>query len=885
MLNKKRLAALSLSAVMAASTISIPVNAADFSDGTDVVAQEAEGFSAEAESQSIEVTEDTKDSVKDATPSYTVDGVVFFYNDENYDDYTIIIRKSTAGGQKQYETTTIQKAGGKIVEEAANCEHAQRLKMTISFGENQYFESGWYNVKNGDLKREHNWVKTGNVWSVDNPDHFKPGHVKVEYKCSYDDCGKTKTEIELLDPIEHSWGDWVYIAGQNVVGDDNGYVVWEDEAKKIPKLIDNNRDGYYTKTRYCTVDKAQDTENTKEEVYYAKAIYYAKIVSQKGIATNLVDGQKYTSPSAQLPLDEATIELKDCNVGGSYVIEYYNAENKKVSQKTVEVKAHHYKTFATAVFATKNEADQCTVTYDENGNLVVKNNSCYLPVVYTEVTHCQAKGCKENKHTSKTDFERPNKCNNLPITGTKTKTAAPEGQHIIRTSLKNQINALIKKGDGYVKYSELKKIADSEPAGEDFVQISARKDCATAEKVTISYICVVDKKTVVETVDVTVHPEKHIGLAPVNENEVAATCSAPGHYEAVTYCANCGKEMERRKVDVPRLKHTNETDVLGNGLGVNDVNTDKTAYIAFTGDKVVDIRGENLEKKGIAQNVNFVGEYGSKQHKSEFGVYAYVYTNCANCKDHEVKLIDDIQDKVNITVVDIKKQSESGKAGSITLKATYVKKDKADGVATTEFTVPYFTSIEAYQSRVEEAPINGFQKNEDGKYLYYVDGKFQENVSGLVEYAGRKYLVEKGVLCDSVNGVTLVGNEAFYFFANGVLQSHYTGLAMYDGQSFYLVNGKVDLNVNGLVPYNGGIFVFAAGRLVKEANGLYLDTDGTWYFTALGQVQTQYTGVALYDGEFFYIQNGKLAKDYKGTVNYNGAKFNVVGGQLYGPIK
>ena len=54
MMNKKRLAALAMSAVMAAGTVSIPVNAADFSDGAAV--QE------EVAVQSVDVTEETPDA-------------------------------------------------------------------------------------------------------------------------------------------------------------------------------------------------------------------------------------------------------------------------------------------------------------------------------------------------------------------------------------------------------------------------------------------------------------------------------------------------------------------------------------------------------------------------------------------------------------------------------------------------------------------------------------------------------------------------------------------------------------------------------------------------------------------------------------------------------
>ena len=63
MMNKKRLAALAMSAVMAAGTVSIPVNASAFSDGTDAVAQEATevtdfGSDATTQSAEVEVAED-----------------------------------------------------------------------------------------------------------------------------------------------------------------------------------------------------------------------------------------------------------------------------------------------------------------------------------------------------------------------------------------------------------------------------------------------------------------------------------------------------------------------------------------------------------------------------------------------------------------------------------------------------------------------------------------------------------------------------------------------------------------------------------------------------------------------------------------------------------
>ena len=42
----------------------------------------------------------------------------------------------------------------------------------------------------------------------------------------------------------------------------------------------------------------------------------------------------------------------------------------------------------------------------------------------------------------------------------------------------------------------------------------------------------------------------------VHENEVAATCTAKGSYEEVTYCAVCEEELSRKRVETPAAGHT-----------------------------------------------------------------------------------------------------------------------------------------------------------------------------------------------------------------------------------------------------------------------------------------------------------------------------------------
>ena len=47
----------------------------------------------------------------------------------------------------------------------------------------------------------------------------------------------------------------------------------------------------------------------------------------------------------------------------------------------------------------------------------------------------------------------------------------------------------------------------------------------------------------------------HIPADPVRENEVPATCTEPGHYDSVVYCAVCQAEISRGTEEIPALGH------------------------------------------------------------------------------------------------------------------------------------------------------------------------------------------------------------------------------------------------------------------------------------------------------------------------------------------
>ncbi|MCD7834875.1 MAG: hypothetical protein LUH00_12955 [Lachnospiraceae bacterium] len=175
--------------------------------------------------------------------------------------------------------------------------------------------------------------------------------------------------------------------------------------------------------------------------------------------------------------------------------------------------------------------------------------------------------------------------------------------------------------------------------------------------------------------------------------------------------------------------------------------------------------------------------------------------------------------------------------------------------------------------------------DEDGVFRYYINGVFAEDFSGVVSYDNGLFFIKNGLIDFGTNELCLY-EGVWYYASYGQVQLQYTGLAIYDGAWFYITKGILDTTVNGLVPYNGATFLVAAGRLVLEHNGLWLNSvtiggDDQWYFIAAGKV-TAVSQVVMYDGAWFVVKDGILDTSCNGTIEYDGATFTVVNGQLYG---
>lgn len=652
-----------------------------------------------------------------------------------------------------------------------------------------------------------------------------------------------ETDVEI-PALGHEFGEAVitYEAGENTEIKDGK-----------PVLIDEEQNGKYTEISTKTCSICGEEEVTREEKTLSTEVVdptTAKVTASENIAYVLVkEGDEEVQKSIdgldanKIPSDESKFVLIDCHKEGKYTVTTYTTAHEVSFNTTKTVAAHHH---AVKSIELKDKADKDLCTIDEE-KLTVKSNVCNKDIVYYIVTNCDCE-----KHGKKTELSREEK------------TAPASTVHNINKELKEEYTAEDFKGLTQEEYEALKKDEKAE-------NIKVGKSTATCKEdgeAEVTFLCNVCGKEV-ETIKVKVLKHEAVAGTPELVTIKEATCQEEGLAKRIVKCTICGTELSSTDVPIKKLAHTNED---GKDVG---------AEIEFVADAVL-IGNTDIEKDKTYYPYNFQMGYRP---------VARVFTTCSRCGEKNYIDVDEDyyygSKYLGMKVLNVEKESEDGKAGSITLEATYETKDEKESrTLTKEITVPYYSNFIAYLDRVnekeqpEEELKDGLVKDADDKWRLYKDGVFQENFTGITEYKGGEFFIANGELCDGANGLNLF-DGTWYFLSQGQIQRGYDGFAEYDGHWFMIQNGELNENANGLYDYNGGKFLFAAGKLRDDVNGLWQDADGTWWFLANGQVQTQHTGVAEYDGKFFYVVDGKLATDFNGTVEYDGAKFRVAAGQLY----
>lgn len=817
MMNKKRLAALALSAVMAAGTVSIPVNAADFSDGAAV--QEA---TAEVEAFSEDVTEETPDAVGDVS-NYAVSKDSVKWDTVNG---TVTFEVTTGKEPIKYENKQAEK---QLVEgfETATCTVGQKYtwvyKVTIG---------GWSDTITSDVvegeKLDHadQWADKTEIIKAGN---CIKGEKAVQRTGKY--CNTCKTWIEgkytdtpvdaqhTLDGVDVT----KYEKLNNVVVDKDGNATLVNKTE--PGSWEVN---VYQKCVLCG-DEVLMSSEPKELKATDATEGKRTIIEVENIKSKLIG---LDPTSKDFPKDE-DIQLTDCSKDGSYTVKVEVTGDSYTYDVTV--KAHHVTTNPTLEYV--NKADEGLLSWTvKDGKLVVANSTCVKEVPYYEVVKCTS--C--DKEVSKTQ-----------------KVAAKSTNHIYDTKQYNDIK------DGKNTAVDVSTLGAN---GKTVKIVPETATCEAAGTVTVEFYCQACGEKAATITGVKVNALRH-QTAYKTENEVDATCEKAGTYDLITYCERCGKELKKVTVTGKKLPHTN--------ANINGTAAESSEAIEKS-DLFIDFKGGTVYGEYKAGDKTETGYIGKTNGSDKAPLYAYVFTNCAVCHNNEVKLATATPtiEVVSVTKETVDRYGAAIKAGSISLKATYVVDDER--TITAETTVPYFSSIDI---EIDEDAKNGLVKDEDGVYRYYINGDFAEDYAGIVELGDGEFFVANGLLCKDANGLNLY-DGTWYMLSGGQIQRGYNGLALYDGQWFYLANGELNEEVNGLVNYDGGQFLVINGRLGYEVNGLWQNFDGDWYYLANGQVQNQYTGVAQYDGAFFYVVNGVLDSDYNGTVEYDGETFKVVNGML-----
>ena len=166
---------------------------------------------------------------------------------------------------------------------------------------------------------------------------------------------------------------------------------------------------------------------------------------------------------------------------------------------------------------------------------------------------------------------------------------------------------------------------------------------------------------------------------------------------------------------------------------------------------------------------------------------------------------------------------------------------------------------------------------ENGIWLYYMDGVLQTGYTGLVLHTDSIwYYVENGVVNFTFTGLTYF-NNTFFYIQNGVLDVSYTGLVEFYGAWYYVEGGIINFNFTGLTYFNGTFFYIQNGVLDVSYTGL-VEFYGAWYYVEGGIINFNFTGLTYFNGTFFYVQNGVLDVGYTGLVEFYGAWYYVEGG-------
>ncbi len=166
----------------------------------------------------------------------------------------------------------------------------------------------------------------------------------------------------------------------------------------------------------------------------------------------------------------------------------------------------------------------------------------------------------------------------------------------------------------------------------------------------------------------------------------------------------------------------------------------------------------------------------------------------------------------------------------------------------------------------------------DGNWLYFENGKVNNDYTGLVNYEGMWFYVSGGTIDWGYTGLADY-NGIWFYVSGGILDWNYTGLTYYNDVWFYVSGGTIGWDYTGLVYYNDIWFYVSGGILNWDYIGL-TDYNDIWFMISGGMINWDYAGLVYYNDMWFYVSGGTINWDYAGLIYYNDAWFYVSGGTI-----
>ena len=129
------------------------------------------------------------------------------------------------------------------------------------------------------------------------------------------------------------------------------------------------------------------------------------------------------------------------------------------------------------------------------------------------------------------------------------------------------------------------------------------------------------------------------------------------------------------------------------------------------------------------------------------------------------------------------------------------------------------------------------------------------------------------------NGLSKAEDGNYYYYADDVVDTSFTGFADCDNERMYVKNGKVDTTYTS-VEQDGADWVYVEnGKIRYDYTGIRQNSNGWWRIED-GKVNFEYTNLIQDGADWVYVKNGHVKNDYTGFAENENGRFYLENGKV-----